>query len=57
MAKVLIQEGLQLYEQMDLPSSTSPPLQPTEVFRSALESQQPGRLKGAPRQVRLFRPS
>ena len=27
----------------------------TEIFRSALEAQEPKRLKGAPRRIRLFK--
>ncbi len=58
MAKVLLQKGVQLYEQNSLISPVqSPPPSKTEVFRSALEAQQPRRLRGAPRRIRLTRPS
>tara|TARA_Y100001968_G_scaffold317861_1_gene347377 strand:- start:1145 stop:1432 length:288 start_codon:yes stop_codon:yes gene_type:complete len=53
MAKVLIQEGLHRYEQKrkhpEDPSNT-------EKFRSALEAQQPRRLKGAPRRIKFLKP-
>ena len=54
MARVLIQQGVQRMEQVE-------PLSPSGVtkqdrFRSALESQQPRRLRGAPRRLRLHRP-
>ena len=55
MAKVLIQEGLTRYEKENLSTSTSPTN--TEGFRSALEAQEPKRLKGTPRRLRLFRPA
>ncbi|WP_320675643.1 ribbon-helix-helix domain-containing protein [Prochlorococcus sp. MIT 1300] len=56
MAKVLIQQGIQRYEQQNVaPLHQSYP-QNTEVFRSALEAQQPKRLQGAPRRLRLHRP-
>ena len=58
MAKVLIQEGVKRLEQDQLSTiSTSPALATTERFRSALEAQEPQRLRGAPRRVRLYRPS
>ena len=52
MARVLIQQGVQRHEQnaeATLPSRE-------ERLRSALESQQPRRLRGAPRRLRLHRP-
>ena len=52
MARVLIQQGVQRHEQdaeATLPSRE-------ERLRSALESQQPRRLRGAPRRLRLYRP-
>ena len=58
MAKVLIQQGVKLYE--DKNSLTSPnvsSLESTEGFRSALEAQQTRRLRGAPRRFRLYRPT
>ena len=54
MAKVLIQQGVQRLEQAGpsvVPAPTS-----TERLRSALEAQQPRRLRGAPRRLRLHRP-
>jgi hypothetical protein len=75
MAKVLIQQGVQRYEQgeygsaiasspgrsLENPpsggaSSASNDRSGVERIRSALESQQPRRLRGAPRRVRLHRP-
>ncbi len=58
MAKVILQKGVQLYEQKSIDEdshvkSTSK----TDVFRSALEAQQPLRLRGAPRRIRLNRSS
>jgi len=57
MAKVLIQQGVQRYEQGQNPAASATSLASTEVFRSALEAQQPRRLRGAPRRLRLYRPS
>ena len=58
MAKVLIQEGVQNYEQREETKNTSvTPLISTEGFRSALEAQQSRRLRGAPKRLRLQRPS
>ncbi len=58
MAKVLIQEGIKRCEQEKFsPTTTSPSLTSTEGFRSALEAQEPKRLRGAPRRLRLYRPS
>ena len=59
MAKVLIQQGVQRYEQgqESAPSAAAASLETTEGFRSALEAQQPRRLRGAPRRIRLQRPS
>ena len=60
MAKVLIQQGVQRYEAGE-PSagSAKPASNPSrmDTIRSALESQQPRRLRGAPRRVRLHRPN
>jgi metal-responsive CopG/Arc/MetJ family transcriptional regulator len=58
MAKVLIQQGVQRYEQgQETAPSAAASLETTEGFRSALEAQQPRRLRGAPRRIRLQRPS
>ena len=57
MAKVLIQQGLQRYEQNEALVTEQPSMTSTEGFRSALEAQEPKRLKGAPRRLRLHRPS
>ena len=57
MAKVLIQKGVMLYEQDGSFSDNSLPIASTEGFRSALEAQQPRRLRGAPRRIRINRPS
>ncbi len=54
MAKVLIQEGIGRYENVPLPATS---LATTERFRSALEAQQPKRLRGAPRRLRLYKPT
>ena len=54
MARVLIQQGVQRHEQGESPAEK--PLSREERFRSALESQQPRRLRGAPRRLRLYRP-
>ena len=52
MARVLIQQGVQRHEQ----SAETPLLSREERLRSALEAQQPRRLRGAPRRLRLHRP-
>ena len=52
MARVLIQQGVQRHEQ----SAEAPLPSREELLRSALESQQPRRLRGAPRRLRLHRP-
>ena len=52
MARVLIQQGVQRQEQSA--EATLPSRE--ERLRSALESQQPRRLRGAPRRLRLHRP-
>lgn len=60
MAKVLIQQGVQRLEQGEAASASTvaAPLQSaTDRLRSALEAQQPRRLRGAPRRVRLYRPN
>ena len=56
MAKVLIQEGLQRFEQKRIAAenSNNSSLFNTEKFRSALEEQQPRRLKGAPRRIKFL---
>ena len=54
MAMVLIQQGVQRLEQTG--SSLASPSTSTERLRSALEAQQPRRLRGAPRRLRLHRP-
>ena len=54
MAKVLIQQGVLRLEQTG--SSMAPAPTSTERLRSALEAQQPRRLRGAPRRLRLHRP-
>ena len=58
MAKVLIQEGLKKYEKRDSSQALpAPNISNTEGFRNALEAQEPKRLKGAPRRLRIYRPS
>ena len=60
MAKVLIQQGVQRLEQGEPTvhaAASPPPPSPTDRLRSALEAQQPRRLRGAPRRVRLHRPN
>ena len=52
MARVLIQQGVQRHEQ----SVDRPVPSREERLRSALESQQTRRLRGAPRRLRLHRP-
>jgi len=58
MAKVLIQQGVQRYEQGGRGDTRSGDAERggVERIRSALESQQPRRLRGAPRRLRLYRP-
>ena len=56
MAKVLIQEGVRQYEQIKA-SKTATAITNTERFRSALEAQESRRLRGAPRRLRLHKPS
>ena len=56
MAKVLIQEGLQSIEKKNLVSSHhNSSITNTENFRSALEAQEPRRLRGAPRRLKFLR--
>ena len=55
MARVLIQQGVQRHEQGETPAPRA--LSQQERIRSALEAQQPRRLRGAPRRLRLHRPS
>ena len=58
MAKVLLQEGVNRYQQENQGISKSIDLvENTEDFRSALEAQEPTRLKGAPGRFKLYRPS
>ncbi len=57
MAKVLIQQGVEIFEQGKSLEPRSPDLSNTEVFRSSLEAQKTKRLRGAPRRLRFFRPS
>ncbi|MAV11352.1 MAG: hypothetical protein CMN96_07940 [Synechococcus sp. MED850] len=54
MARVLIQQGVQRHEQGQAPTPSV--LSEQERLRSALEAQQPRRLRGAPRRLRLHRP-
>ena len=59
MARVLIQQGVQRHEQAKPTSKAAVSealASPQERFRSALEAQQPRRLRGAPRRLRLQRP-
>ena len=63
MARVLIQQGVQQHEQGAAPSAeTAQSSSPRSVsareehFRSVLEAQQPRRLRGARRRLRLYRP-
>ncbi|WP_320673508.1 ribbon-helix-helix domain-containing protein [Prochlorococcus sp. MIT 1341] len=57
MAKVLIQKGVMLYEKgVDL-NDQHETISSTEGFRSALEAQKTRRLRGAPRRIRINRPS
>ncbi len=57
MAKVIIQKGIQTYEEGANALELNQSLTTTEGFRSALEAQQPRRLRGAPRRLRIYRPS
>ncbi len=57
MAKVLIQQGIERFEQLHISAhSDTPPITSTEGFRSALEAQELKRLRGAPRRFKLHRP-
>ena len=66
MARVLIQQGLEVYEQQQAalraaaaPAPAATTAQDTDNFRQALEQQdqaEPKRLRGAPRRLRLNRP-
>ena len=61
MARVLIQHGVQRHEQGASGSSpakqaTQAALRPEDRLRNSLEAQQPRRLRGAPRRLRLHRP-
>ena len=59
MAKVLIQQGVQRFEQ-GAPQVQAPVVQPrardSAQIRSELEAQPARRLRGAPRRLRLYRP-
>ena len=55
MAKVLIQEGVKRFQQKQIANNTG--ITNTEKFRSALEAQEPRRLRGAPRKIKLIRPT
>ena len=62
MAKVLIQQGLQRLEQGEVstpPARAQASVAPrnAEQIRSELEAQPPRRLRGAPRRLRLYKPS
>ena len=57
MAKVLIQQGIQRFEDSIGAHAPMPSIAATEKFRSALEAQKPQRLRGAPRRLRFYRPS
>ncbi len=58
MAKVLIQQGVERFEQRLSPVEQVPLSGgAADRFREALEQQQPRRLRGAPRRLRLQRPS
>ena len=56
MAKVIIQQGVEQFEQGMGQEGLPPSVVTTEGFRSALEAQKPLRLKGAPRRFRFYRP-
>ena len=56
MARVLIQQGVQRHEHEQELEASAPVPTREERLRSALESQQPRRLRGAPRRLRLHRP-
>tara|TARA_Y100001968_G_scaffold177197_1_gene162329 strand:+ start:1428 stop:1679 length:252 start_codon:yes stop_codon:yes gene_type:complete len=57
MAKVLIQEGIQRFDQATINNSleTTSKIN-TERFRSELEEKNTKHLRGAPRRIRFFRP-
>ena len=57
MAKVLINQGVQRYEETQASMLSSSAIGGTEDFRSALEAQQQRRLRGAPRRFRIVRPT
>jgi len=63
MAKVLIQQGVERFEEAMAAPAVPPAVAPevaTDHFRAVLEEQerqQPQRLRGAPRRVRLQRPT
>ena len=53
MAKVLIQDGIQRFAEKEKHSTD---FRNTEKFRSSLESQEPRRLKGAPKRIKFLKP-
>ncbi len=55
MAKVLIQDGVTKLEEKAITDNRQS-LKSTEGFRSALEAQEPKRLRGAPRRFKLYKP-
>ena len=57
MAKVLIQEGIKRFDQkyMNEQSAMTSDMN-TEKFLTALEKQEPRRLRGAPRRIKFHRP-
>ena len=58
MAKVLIQEGIKKYEEKAFKNqSDHSTFENTEGFRSALEAQETRRLKGAPKRLKIYKPS
>ena len=56
MAKVLIQDGVNKFEEKMPLRSENKSISSTEKFRIELESQKEQRLKGAPRRLRIFKP-
>ncbi|WP_320663473.1 ribbon-helix-helix domain-containing protein [Prochlorococcus sp. MIT 1223] len=57
MAKVLIQEGVQRLESKSItPSLETKAMTNKDKFISALEAQEPRRLRGAPKRLRFLRP-
>ena len=56
MAKVLIQEGIQRFNESEVSSTNSSSIESRERFISSLEAQQTRRLKGVPRRFKLYKP-